>query len=234
MYIQQTMTDEKTHILVVDDDERLRQLLGRFLMDHGFLVSTAPDARAAREILDVLVYDLLIVDVMMPGEDGLSLTRDLKKKEGAPAILLLTARGETDERIEGLEAGADDYLSKPFEPKELLLRIQAILRRLPQRKTADAVRFGPWTADLARGELTGADGSRQALTQAETALLRALALRPGEVVAREALAEVGEEGGGERSVDVQVTRLRKKIEDDPKTPRYLQTVRGKGYVLWTD
>lgn len=228
------MTEEKTHVLVVDDDERLRQLLGRFLSDHGFLVSTAPDASSARGILARLLYDLLIVDVMMPGEDGLSLTRDIKKKEGAPAILLLTALGETEERIKGLEAGADDYLPKPFEPKELLLRIQAILRRLPPRKSADEIRFGPWTADLARGELIGADGARQALTQAETVLLRALAEHPGEVVAREDLSEVGEEGAGDRSVDVQVTRLRKKIEEDPKMPRYLQTVRGKGYVLWTD
>ena len=228
------MTDEKPHILVVDDDERLRQLLSRYLVDHGFLVSTAADAKMAREILASLAYDLLILDVMMPGEDGLSLTKSIKAKNSQQLVLLLTARGETAERIEGLEAGADDYLAKPFEPKELLLRIQAILRRLPPRlKESEELRLGKWSVDLQRCELTSDDG-RVSLTQVEIALLRALSSRPGQVVTREELAELGDAGSGERSIDVQVTRLRKKIEDDPKMPRYLQTVRGKGYVLWTD
>lgn len=227
------MTDEKPHILVVDDDERLRQLLSRYLVDHGFLVSTAPDAKAAREILTCLAYDLLILDVMMPGEDGLALTKYIKTQSQQP-ILLLTARSETEERIEGLEAGADDYLSKPFEPKELLLRVQSILRRLPPKiKEPEEIKFGKWTVDLARNELKSAQ-DRVTLTQAETALLRVLSQRPGQVVTREELAEFGDAAAGERSIDVQVTRLRKKIEDDSKIPRYLQTVRGKGYVLWTD
>ncbi len=227
------MTEEKPHILVVDDDERLRQLLSRFLVDHGFLVSTAPDAKTAREILETLAYDLLILDVMMPGEDGLSLTRAIKAKS-SQAILLLTARGETEERIEGLEAGADEYLPKPFEPKELLLRIQAILRRLPKRpKDTEPVRLGKWLADLTRCELICGE-ERQALTQTEAALIKALLQRAGQVVTREEMAELGDSGTGERSIDVQVTRLRKKLEDDPKMPRILQTVRGKGYVLWVE
>jgi two-component system phosphate regulon response regulator OmpR len=227
--------DKKPHILVVDDDERLRGLLSRFLVESGFLVSTAVDAQAARGILEHLAYDLIILDVMMPGEDGMSLTRALKEEGLATPVLLLTALGETEQRISGLEAGADDYLPKPFEPRELLLRINAILRRMavrPPEKQTD-VRFGKWRLDQERGELV--DGqNRVPLTAVESTLVRALASRRGEVISREELAELCELNASERTIDVQVTRLRKKVEEDPKMPRYIQTVRGKGYVLWSD
>lgn len=227
--------DKKTHILVIDDDARLRELLAQFLTDHGFLVTEAKDAAAARDILDYLSYDLVICDVMMPGENGMALTRALKDKGFPTPILLLTALGETESRISGLEAGADDYLPKPFEPRELLLRIQAILRRVaaaaPARE-AD-LRLGKWTLDLDRGELLH-EQERLPLTSVEHALLKALASRKGEVVSREELAALCGMNAGERTIDVQITRLRKKIEEDPKLPRHVQTVRGKGYVLWTD
>lgn len=231
----ETAPEKKPHILVVDDDERLRQLLSQYLTEQGFLVSTATDAAAARDILKYLSYDLIICDVMMPGEDGVSMTRSLKKDRFATPILLLTALGETESRITGLEAGADDYLPKPFEPRELLLRIHAILRRIaarpPEEKTE--IRFGRWLLDLGRGELVdGAD--RLLLTQVEHTLLKALASKKGEVITREELAGLCNLDAAERTIDVQVTRLRKKIEEDPKLPRYVQTVRGKGYVLWSD
>lgn len=234
--IKETETDQKPHILVVDDDERLRALLSRFLREQGFLVTTATDAAAAREILKHLVYDLIVLDVMMPGEDGLSLTRGLKAVGNAPPILLLTALGETEARISGLEAGADDYLPKPFEPRELLLRIQAILRRVlsrPPETDEGHIRFGLWRFDSERGELVNGD-DRILLTAVEHALLRALASRRGEVVTREELAALCQMNANERTIDVQVTRLRKKVEEDPKLPKYIQTVRGKGYVLWPD
>lgn len=230
------------HLLVVDDDERIRGLLQKFLMRSGFLVTIARDAAHARRLLAGLEFDLLVLDVMMPGETGVDLTRDLRRSLAVP-ILLLTAKGEAANRIEGLEAGADDYLVKPFEPKELLLRINAILRRVPQPKAAEAPRvlhLGAVRYDLDRGEVwRGAEPVR--LTATEAALMRRLAGQPGTPLSREALAgEVarGEgaagEGGGERAVDVQITRLRRKIETDPRQPRYLQTVRGEGYMLQPD
>ena len=227
--------DKKPHILVVDDDERLRDLLSRFLMENGFLVTTAVDAREARDVLKYLAYDLMIFDVMMPGEDGMSLTKALKKQGMTTPILLLTALGEIESRISGFEAGADDYLPKPFEPRELLLRINAILRRVaakPPEQDAP-VRFGKWLLDLERGELVNGE-ERVALTSVEHTLLKALASKKGEVVSREELAELCELSANERTIDVQITRLRKKVEEDPKLPRYVQTVRGKGYVLWSD
>lgn len=223
------------HILVVDDDERLRELLSRFLGAHDFLVTTAVDAADARAKLQYFVYDLIVCDVMMPGEDGLALTRGLKAQGLAAPVLLLTALGETSARIDGLEAGADDYLAKPFEPRELLLRMNAILRRVsaaPPQK-GETLRFGRWTLDADRGELVSGD-ERVALTAAEHTLLRALAERRGEVIGREELAKACGLDAAERTIDVQVTRLRKKLEEDPRLPRYLQTVRGKGYVLWPD
>ncbi len=230
---------ELPHVLVVDDDERLRQLLSQFLAESGFLVTTAVDAADARQKLKYLEYDLIVMDVMMPGEDGFSLTKSLKADKLPTPVLLLTARSETDDRIEGLEAGADDYLSKPFEPRELLLRLHAILRRVaaaPARVEA-ALTCGKWTLDLARGELVDGE-ARQPLTQVEHNLLKALAGRKGEVVGREELAGLcgidAMDTGTLRTIDVQVTRLRKKLEEDPKMPKYLQTVRGKGYVLWAD
>ncbi|KAF0138017.1 MAG: two-component system OmpR family phosphate regulon response regulator OmpR [Xanthobacteraceae bacterium] len=225
------------HLLIVDDDERIRGLLQKFLVRNGFLVSVARDASQARRILGGLEFDLIVLDVMMPGEDGVSLTRDLRKRMATP-ILLLTARGEAANRIEGLEAGADDYLVKPFEPKELLLRINAILRRVPSVKAAEPVRqflhLGAVRYDLDRGEMWRGQAPVR-LTATEAALMRVFAAAPGVAISREKLvADQGEDAAQERAVDVQITRLRRKIEDDPKTPRYLQTVRGEGYMLQPD
>jgi two-component system, OmpR family, phosphate regulon response regulator OmpR len=227
------------HLLVVDDDERIRGLLQKFLMRSGFLVTVARDAAQARRLLVGLDFDLIVLDVMMPGEDGISLTRDLRANLAMP-ILLLTAKGETDNRIEGLEAGADDYLVKPFEPKELLLRINAILRRVPQVRATEAgpkvLHLGAVRYDVDRGELWhGADIVR--LTATEAALMRIFAAKAGAPVSREKLVgDLGrdESQAQERAVDVQITRLRRKIEADPKQPRYLQTVRGEGYMLAPD
>ncbi|MDK3017731.1 response regulator [Pseudodonghicola flavimaris] len=227
------------HLLIVDDDERIRDLLKKFLQRNGFLVSAARDAAHARRILEGLEFDLIVMDVMMPGEDGISLTRSLRETMTTP-ILLLTARGETDDRIAGLEAGADDYLGKPFEPKELLLRINAILRRMPEtpsEQTAPKIlQLGPIRYDISRGEMwQGSDLVR--LTATESQLMRIFSARPGEPISRTTLVEeLGRDRGQaqERAVDVQITRLRRKIEPDPKQPRYLQTVRGAGYMLAPD
>ena len=232
-------TDLQSHLLVVDDDERIRGLLQKFLIRSGFLVTTARDSAQARRILSGLDFDLIVLDVMMPGEDGVSLTRDLRRRMTTP-ILLLTAKAETGNRIEGLEAGADDYLPKPFEPKELLLRINAILRRVPQVKAADSgpkmLHLGAVRYDVDRGELWhGTDIVR--LTATEAQLMRIFAAAAGAPVSRERLVgDLGRDDGGaqERAVDVQITRLRRKIEADPKQPRYLQTVRGEGYMLAPD
>ena len=237
------MSEDRPHLLVVDDDTRLRDLLRRFLCDNGFRVSAAADATEARAHLAVLSFDLLIVDVMMPGESGLDFVAGLRASQDGdhtPPVLMLTALGETQDRIRGLESGADDYLPKPFEPRELLLRLRSILRRTsieaaapPPQATPPAlsqVRLGPCTFDLHRHELSVA-GQRQHLTAAEAALLACLARHPGEIVSREDLAAATGLSGGPRAVDVQITRLRKKVEDDPRQPRYLHTVRGQGYVL---
>jgi two-component system phosphate regulon response regulator OmpR len=231
--------EPQAHLLVVDDDERIRGLLQKFLIRSGFLVSVARDAAQARRLLAGLEFDLIVLDVMMPGEDGISLTRALRARMATP-ILLLTAKGETANRIEGLEAGADDYLVKPFEPKELLLRINAILRRVPQARAAEAgpkvLHLGPVRYDVDRGELwNGTDLVR--LTATEAALMRIFAAQAGAPVSREKLVgDLGRDDGSaqERAVDVQITRLRRKIEADPKQPRYLQTVRGEGYMLAPD
>ncbi|MEM6488299.1 MAG: response regulator [Pseudomonadota bacterium] len=231
--------DAAPHVLVVDDDSRIRDLLRRFLVRHGLLVTAARDAAHAERLLSFMAFDLLILDVMMPGEDGYALTRRLRRALETP-ILLLTARGETAERIEGLEAGADDYLPKPFEPRELLLRINAILRRAapPPAPPAEpeSLMLGAIRYDIARGALER-DGELVRLTTSEQALMRVFASQPNEAVSRGRLAEeLGGAGGEvqERAVDVQITRLRRKLEDDPKAPRYLQTVRGEGYMLTPD
>jgi|TARA_R110000787_G_scaffold103888_2_gene210532 two-component system phosphate regulon response regulator OmpR len=227
------------HLLIVDDDERIRSLLQKFLMRHGFLVTAARDAAHARRILAGLDFDMIVLDVMMPGEDGLRLTRSLRETMQTP-ILLLTAKGETGNRIEGLEAGADDYLAKPFEPKELLLRINAILRRMPDTRVADAavkvLSMGAIRYDIERGELWQGDDLVR-LTATEIQLMRIFAAQPGTALSRSTLVEeLGRDRGQaqERAVDVQITRLRRKIEDNPKQPRYLQTVRGAGYMLAPD
>ena len=224
---------DKPHILVVDDDTRLRELLKSFLSRNGFRVSTARSAAEARQHLDSLDFDLIVLDVMMPGETGLEFAAELRRTDDV-AILMLTAMGETKDRITGLETGVDDYLGKPFEPRELLLRIQNVLRR--SRPSPEAgngpriVTFGPMQFDCELGELTH-KGKRVPLTDAEIALLRALGGRMGEVLSREALCKSIGGGMNERAIDVQVTRLRRKIEPDPSFPRYLRTVRGQGYRL---
>ncbi|WP_238367654.1 response regulator [Mesobacterium pallidum] len=233
------MSDPDAHLLIVDDDERIRTLLQKFLVRNGFLVTAARDAAHARRILTGLDFDLIVLDIMMPGEDGIALTRSLRESSMTP-ILLLTARGETENRIEGLEAGADDYLAKPFEPKELLLRINAILRRMPEvDKTEVApkvLNLGEIRYDLERGELWRGEELVR-LTATESQLMRIFAAQAGEPVSRAKLVEdLGRDRGQaqERAVDVQITRLRRKIENDSKQPRYLQTVRGAGYMLAPD
>jgi len=234
-----TVTADLAHILVIDDDQRIRDLLKRFLARNGYLVSVARDAAHASRLLESLSFDLLIVDVMMPGEDGLSFTRRIRAAGDMP-VLLLTARGETGDRIEGVEAGADDYLPKPFEPRELLLRVAAILRRATpppsEEQVVKTLALGDKRYDLVRGELRQGDVAVR-LTSTEQALMRVFSRQPNEPVSRMRLAEeLGGTGGEvqERAVDVQITRLRRKLELDPKNPRYLQTVRGAGYMLTPD
>jgi len=232
------MSEDPAHILVVDDDTRLRELLRRYLVGSGHLVTTAADAAEARANLALLAFDLIVLDVMMPGESGLELTRSLRESDDTP-VLLLTARGDPDDRIAGLEAGADDYLSKPFQPRELLLRINSILRRQAAGRPVSPVeenrpiRLGGLTYHPDRAELRAGDEPVR-LTTAEEALLRVLAQTPNTVLTREELTERARVPGNARTVDVQVTRLRRKIEPDPREPRYLQTVRGEGYVLRPD
>lgn len=227
------MTGNGAHLLVVDDDERLRGLLRRYLVDNGFRVTAAADAAEARLKLRNFDFDLLVVDVMMPGESGFDLTASVKAERQVP-ILLLTAMAEAENRIHGLEQGADDYLVKPFEPRELVLRIRNILQRAAsEAATPGEVHLGAYRFDLKRGELTRGDEPVH-LTAAEAALLGVLARKAGEPVTREDLAEQAQFSGNVRTVDVQMTRLRRKLERDPKFPRYLQTVRGIGYVLKPD
>lgn len=227
------------NVLVVDDDDRLREALRRYLSQNGFAVTVAADAAAARQLIAAVAFDLMVLDVRMPGESGLSLTRSVRADpDAAPLpILLLTANGQPEDRIAGLEAGADDYLPKPFEPRELVLRITSILRRRPTPAAAPPapplLRLGRWLFDPDREELRD-EGEAVRLTTAEVALLKVLAAQPGVVFSREDLAERVGLDGNVRTIDVQVTRLRRKIETDPRLPRSLQTVRGEGYVLRPD
>jgi two-component system phosphate regulon response regulator OmpR len=227
------MSGDSAHILLVDDDARLRGLLSRYLGEQGFRVTTADTAADAREKLRILEFDLMVLDVMMPGETGLAFTEALRG-DRAPTmpILLLTARGTPEDILAGFEAGADDYLGKPFDPRVLLARIRAMLRRLtPPASASLPLQLGNATFDPARAELT-TPSARIRLTGAELALLVAFAARPHEILSRESLAAVLElDDVSERAIDVQVTRLRRKIEPDPREPRFLHTVRGKGYVL---
>jgi len=227
----------ESHLLIVDDDERIRGLLQKFLIRQGFWVTSARDAEHARRVLSGLEFDMIVMDVMMPGEDGISLTRSLRSEKISTPILLLTAKGETEDRISGLEAGADDYLAKPFEPKELLLRINAILRRVPAGAEMDAgpkvLHLGPVRYNVERGEMWRGEELVR-LTATESALMKIFSSCVNEPVSRAKLVEdLGRDTGQaqERAVDVQITRLRRKIEEDPKQPRYLQTVRGAGYML---
>lgn len=226
------MDKEKAHILVVDDDTRLRSLLQRFLRENGFYVSVAKDAENARERLLDYKFDLLIVDIMMPNETGLEFLAKFRVESNAP-VIMLTAMGETHDRITGLEQGADDYLPKPFEPLELVLRIKSILRRTPKENILVQDRFdlGLCLYDINKKELTTKQGQIIHITPVEQALLSVLGQKSGQIFTREKLAEMLGAGQSPRSIDVQITRLRKKIEKDSKNPRYLQTVRGKGYML---
>lgn len=226
------MENEKKHILVVDDDTRLRSLLQRYLRENDFYVSAAKGAEEARQALKTYQFDLLIVDIMMPQETGLEFLEKLRSENTVP-VIMLTAMGETEDRISGLECGADDYLAKPFEPKELVLRIKNILRRTPAGKkgAAEDLKLGLCCYNTTNRELRNNQNEIIHITPVEQALLNVLGARPGQIFTREKLAEILGAGQSPRSIDVQITRLRKKIEQDSKNPRYLQTVRGKGYML---
>ncbi|WP_373505593.1 response regulator [Aestuariivirga sp.] len=225
--------DDLPHILVVDDDRRIRQLLQTYLLENDFRVSVAASAAEAREKMRGFMFDLLVLDIMMPGESGLEFTQSLRGDGNRVPVLMLSALADSSDRIAGLEKGSDDYLPKPFEPRELLLRIRALLRRQEvQGRSRAEVQFGPFVFHVQRGELRkGSEPVR--LTTREKDFLRTLAARAGSPVPRGELAPEGSEEGA-RSVDVQINRLRQKIEDDPSNPVYLQTVRGAGYVLHVD
>lgn len=228
-----TATDEAL-VLIVDDDQRLRSLLARYLAEHEFRVIAAENAAEARAKLAVIEPEVMVLDIGMPGEDGLTLTQSLRAARARVPILLLTARGAPEDRIAGFEAGADDYLPKPFEPRELLLRLRALMRRSTPATASEPpanVRLGALTFDATRGELTGPAGTVR-LTGGEAALLGELARHAGEALSRETIAAaLNMDEASERAIDVQVTRLRRKIEPDPREPRFLFTVRGRGYVL---
>lgn len=227
------MLDEKPHILVVDDDDRLRALLKKYLSEQGFMVSAGANAKEARHLMGLFTFDLIILDVMMPEETGIELLATLTEEQ-KQQVLMLSAMGEAGDRVRGLEEGAQDYLVKPFEPKELVLRIRAILRRgLRAPEAAAQIQFGAYAFDIARQHLTR-DGAVVNLTSSEAALLVKLAQHAGTPVTREALAEAMPGNATERGVDVQVTRLRKKIEDSEGRPLHIQTIRGAGYVLYAD
>ena len=230
----QAPDDDAPHLLVIDDDRRIRELLSRYLGEHGFRVSVAADAAIARHKLESMEFDLLIVDVMMPGETGVAFTRSLRETSAFVPVLMLTALAEIDHRIEGLEAGADDYLPKPFDPRELLLRISSILKRTakPAPIAIEQVTFGPFVFSVARRELKKS-GAPVRLTDREQEIMTAFATHPGQTIARHELLG-SESHSGERKIDVQINRLRRKIEDDPANPKWLQTVRGIGYKLCVD
>ena len=225
---------DASHILVVDDDRRLRALLQRFLRENGYYVSVAQDADDARKMLAEYKFDLLIIDIMMPRETGLVFLEKLRKESRVP-VILLTAMGETADRIAGLELGADDYLPKPFEPKELLLRLKNILKRAPKIKIIETMLFdfGDCVYDAEKKELFAKQGGIIHITPVEQALLSVLCEKSGQIFSREELADILGAGQSPRSIDVQITRLRKKIEPDSKNPKYLKTIRGKGYMLLT-
>ncbi|MDG1458218.1 MAG: response regulator transcription factor [Pseudoprimorskyibacter sp.] len=233
------MIEPEAHLLIVDDDARIRGLLQKFLVRNGYLVTAARDSAHARKLLTGLDFDLIVLDVMMPGEDGVALTRHIRDISDVP-VLLLTAKSETDDRIAGFEAGADDYLGKPFEPKELLLRINAILRRMPDKQRdrgrSQIVIFGQFRFDMEKSELMQNDRPLR-LTATESQLMQIFASQPNTAINRATLVErLGRDRGQaqERAVDVQITRLRRKLEADPRQPQFLQTVRGEGYLLSID
>ena len=225
------MKKSKAHILIVDDDDRIRELVKQYLNDYDFLVTTANNAEDAKQKINIIKFDLIVLDIMMPGQSGLEFTNENKKKIGTP-IILLTAKGEATDRIEGLEIGADDYLAKPFEPKELILRIRNILEKTKSKIQKRVVNFSNVNIDLNK-LLIIKNNKEFKINSTEKIILEKMINSPGQTCTRE---EIGKLINlyKERSIDVIITRLRKKIEDDPKNPKYLQTIRGAGYVLWIE
>ena len=223
--------EEKKHILIVDDDDRIRELIKEYLENNDFYITTAKHAEDAKNKIKLIKFDLIILDIMMPGQNGLDLTKEIKSTSDQP-IILLTAMGETSDRVFGLETGADDYLPKPFEPKELLLRIKNILKRIKKNKNLNPIlKFGDIKVDLEKMSIVSKKGEAK-LNAAEKSLLEKMVLSAGQIFQREQISKIVKLSK-ERAVDVMITRLRQKIEPDPKNPKYLQTVRGNGYVLWT-
>ena len=219
------------HILVVDDDDRIRELVKEYLEENQFLVTTAKDASDAKKKIEIVKFDILILDIMMPGESGLSLTKELKKNISTP-IILLTAKGETKDRIEGLELGADDYLGKPFEPKELLLRIKNILDKVQKPILQDKIYIGNVLVNLKKLEIS-MNNKIVKINPQEKRILEKMLESPGKVFSRDDIGKIINISK-ERTIDVMITRLRQKIESSPKNPKYLQTIRGSGYVLWIE
>ena len=217
------------HILVVDDDDRIRELVKEYLIENKFLVSTAKNANDAKKKLEIIKFDILILDIMMPGESGLTLTKELKKSSSIP-IILLTAKGETEDRIEGLEIGADDYLGKPFEPKELLLRIKNILNKIKKPILSDEIYIGSTLVNLKKLNIK-INNKIEKINLKEKKVLEKMLESPGKVFSRDDIGKIINISK-ERTIDVMITRLRQKIESSPKNPKYLQTIRGSGYVLW--
>ncbi len=219
------------HILVVDDDDRIRELVKQYLEENNFLVTSAKDAFDARKKLEIVKFDILILDIMMPGESGLSLTKEVKKKGSTP-IILLTAKGETQDRIKGLELGADDYLGKPFEPKELLLRIKNILYKIQKPILANEIYIGNTIVNLKKLEIK-INNKIKKINPQEKKVLEKMLESPGKIFSRDNIGKIINISK-ERTIDVMITRLRQKIESNPKNPKYLQTIRGSGYVLWIE
>ena len=225
------MNKNKFHILVVDDDDRIRELVKEYLVENNFLVTTAKDAFDAKKKLEIIKFDILILDIMMPGESGLSLTKEIKKNNPTP-IILLTAKGEVHNRIEGLELGADDYLGKPFEPKELLLRIKNILNKIQKPILSNEVYIGSTLVDLKKSNIK-INNKIKKINPQEKKVLEKMLQSPGKVFSRDDIGKIINITK-ERTIDVMITRLRQKIESSPKNPKYLQTIRGAGYVLWIE
>ena len=225
------MNKNISHILVVDDDDRIRELVSKYLEENGFLVTTAKDAIDAKSKIEIVKFDILILDIMMPGESGLSLTKFIKKNNPMP-IILLTAKGNTSDRIEGLEVGADDYLGKPFEPKELLLRIKNIINKTKSTALPEEIHIGEALINLKKLSIKIKDQIKKINPQ-EKKVLEKMLESPGKIFSRNDIGKIIKISK-ERTIDVMITRLRQKVESNPKNPKYLQTIRGSGYVLWIE
>ena len=225
------MNKNTFHILVVDDDNRIRELVKEYLEENNFLVTTAKDAYDAKKKLEIIKFDILVLDIMMPGESGLSLTKYIKKNNKTP-VILLTAKGETGDRIQGLEMGADDYLGKPFEPKELLLRIKNILNKIKKPTLSNEIYIGEALINLKKLNIK-INNKNKKINPQEKRILEKMLEYPGEVFSRNDIGKIINISK-ERTIDVMITRLRQKVESDPKNPKYLQTIRGSGYVLWIE